>query len=198
MSNLLAYLKSKVFLKQLIISLISLLCVLWLLFKYLNIYTNHGETAEVPDFTRKSIHELDQFIIDKNVRYQIIDSIYDPNEKPGIVIRQEPEAKSLVKHNRLIYLYVTSVQPPQIEMPKLVDKSERQAVFMIESYGLKLGKIIEVKGDCNGCVLRQLYEGKVIAPGTLIKKSSKIDLEIGKKENEYISSIDTTAVEIDE
>lgn len=198
MSNLFSYLKSKVFFKHLIISLVSLLCVLWLLFKYLDIYTNHGETAEVPDFTGKSIQELDPFIIDKNVRYQIIDSIYDPNEKPGVVLRQEPDAKSLVKHNRLIYLYVTSTQPPQIEMPKLVDKSERQAVFMIESYGLKLGKVIEVKGDCNGCVLRQLHEGKVIAPGTLIKKSSKIDLEIGKKENGFISNSDTTAVEIDE
>lgn len=198
MSNLFSYLKSKVFFKHLIISLVSLFCVLWLLFKYLDIYTNHGETAEVPDFTGKTIAELDQFITDKNVRYQIIDSIYDPNEKPGVVLRQEPDAKSLVKHNRLIYLYVTSTQPPQIEMPKLVDKSERQAVFMIESYGLKLGKVTEIKGDCNGCVLRQLHEGKVIAPGTLIKKSSKIDIEIGKKENGFISNSDTTAAEIDE
>jgi beta-lactam-binding protein with PASTA domain len=198
MSNLFSYLKSKVFFKHLIISLISLFCVLWLLFKYLDIYTNHGETAEVPDFTGKTIAELDQFITDKNVRYQIIDSIYDPNEKPGVVLRQEPDAKSMVKHNRLIYLYVTSTQPPQIEMPKLVDKSERQAVFMIESYGLKLGKVTEIKGDCNGCVLKQLHEGKVIAPGTLIKKSSKIDIEIGKKENEYILNSDTTAAEIDE
>jgi eukaryotic-like serine/threonine-protein kinase len=198
MGNLFTYLKSKVFFKHLLFAIFSLIVVLWLMFRYLNTYTHHGETAEVPEFTGKSIAELDQFINGKNVRYQIIDSIYDPNEKAGIVIRQEPDAKSFVKHNRLIYLYVTSTQPPQIEMPKLVDKSVRQATFMIESYGLKVGKIIEVKGDCNGCVLRQLYNDKVIETGALIKKSSKIDLEVGKMDVGYTSTADSTEVELDE
>jgi eukaryotic-like serine/threonine-protein kinase len=198
MGNLFAYLKSRVFFKHLLISVTILLLVLWLMFKYLNIYTHHGETAEVPEFVGKKIIELDQFIEGKNVRYQIIDSIYDPNEQAGVVIRQEPDAKSFVKHNRLIYLYVTSTQAPEIEMPKLVDKSVRQATFMIESYGLNVGKIIEINGDCNGCVLRQLNNGKVISAGALIKKSSKIDLEVGKMGVIYIAPADSTEVEVDE
>ena len=88
---------------------------------------------------------IKNFIKEKNVRYTIIDSIYDPSQKAGIVIKQDPEAKTFVKHNRIIYLYVTSTQAPQISMPKLVDRSERQAVFMIESYGLKIGNIKEVR-----------------------------------------------------
>jgi beta-lactam-binding protein with PASTA domain len=104
------------------------------------------------------------------------------------VIKQDPEAKSLVKHNRIIYLYVTSTQAPQIAMPKLVDRSTRQAVFMIESYGLKVGKITEIAGDCKGCVLKQFFKGKEIVPGEAIKKGSKIDLAVGKTENDYISA----------
>lgn len=176
------------FFKHLAIAIVSLIIILWTLFKLLGVYTHHGETAEVPDFNGKAVSELDNFVSDKNVGYVIIDSIYDPKEKPGIVIKQDPEAKSLVKHNRIIYLYVTSTQAPQIAMPKLVDRSTRQAVFMIESYGLKVGKITEVAADCKGCVLQQFFKGKEIASGEAIKKGSKIDLAVGKTENEYIAA----------
>lgn len=166
--------------------------VLWVLFKLLGVYTHHGETAEVPDFKGKTISELDAFVNGKHVGYVIIDSIYDPNEKPGIVLKQDPEAKSLVKHNRIIYLYVTSTQAPQMAMPKLVDRSTRQAVFMIESYGLKVGKITEIAADCKGCVLKQYFNGKEIAPGDAIKKGSKIDLAVGKKDD-YSAPVDSTS-----
>ena len=194
MKDLFSYLKSKMFFKHLALAIISLVFVLWALFKFLGVYTHHGETAEVPDFKGKAIAELDTYVADKNVGYVIIDSVYDPKEKSGIVIKQDPEAKSLVKHNRIIYLYVTSTQAPQIAMPKLVDRSTRQAIFMIESYGLKVGKVTEIAGDCNGCVLHQFYKGKEIIPGEAIKKGSKIDLTVGKKDNNYSSApIDSTA-----
>ena len=156
MKDFFAFLKSKVFLKHFLIAVISLIVVLWILFKLLSVYTHHGETAEVPDFKGKKIAELDAFIQNTHVRYLIIDSIYDPKEKPGIVIKQDPEAKSQVKHNRMIYLYVTSTQAPQIAMPKLVDRSTRQALFMIESYGLKKGSVTEIAADCKGCVFKTI------------------------------------------
>jgi beta-lactam-binding protein with PASTA domain len=192
MKDIFGYIKSKLFLKHLLVSLVSLVVFLWILSKLLNLYTDHGKIAEVPDFKGKSIQELDAFITDKKVNYIIIDSIYNPEEKPGIVIKQDPEPKSTVKHNRTIYLYVTSLLPPQIAMPKLVDRSRRQALLMIESYGLKVGKIREVKGDCVGCVLRQLFNGKEIVPGEPIKKGSEIDLEIGKQEDRLITTADST------
>jgi len=195
MKDLFSYLKSKTFFKHLALATVSLVIVLWALFKLLGVYTHHGETAEVPDFKGKAIAELDNFVKDKNVGYTIIDSVYSPDEKPGIVIKQDPEAKSMVKHNRIIYLYVTSTQAPQMAMPKLVDRSTRQAVFMIESYGLKVGKITEIAGDCKGCVLKQYFNGKEIMPGDAIKKGSKIDLSVGKKEEDYsVMSTDSTTV----
>jgi beta-lactam-binding protein with PASTA domain len=195
MKDLFNYLKSKTFFKHLALATVSLVIVLWALFKLLGVYTHHGETAEVPDFKGKAIAELDNFVKDKNVGYTIIDSVYSPQEKPGIVIKQDPEAKSMVKHNRIIYLYVTSTQAPQMAMPKLVDRSTRQAVFMIESYGLKVGKITEIAGDCKGCVLKQYFNGKEIMPGDAIKKGSKIDLSVGKKEEDYSAmATDSSAV----
>ncbi len=194
MKDFFGYIKSKLFLKHFLLAVACLIFVLWGLFKLLGVYTHHGETAQVPDFKGKTITELDAFVTGKNIGYVIIDSIYDPKEKPGSVIKQDPEPNSLVKHNRIIYLYVTSTQAPQMAMPKLVDRSTRQAVFMIESYGLKVGKITEISGDCKGCVLKQYFNGKEIAPGEAVKKGSKIDLAVGKKEEGYSASVDSTTV----
>ncbi len=190
MKDFVAFVKSRLFIKHFLIAVVSLIVVLLLFFKFLNIYTHHGEEAIVPDFAGKQIAELDGFINGKSVRYLIIDSIYDPKQKTGIVIKQDPEAKSLVKHNRVIYLYVTSTQAPQIAMPKLVDRSTRQALFMIESYGLKKGTVTAIAANCKGCVLKQLYKGKEINAGEPVKKGSKIDLVVGKKEDVYSETED--------
>ena len=188
MKDFFLFIKSKAFFKHFAIAILSLVILLWILFKLLGIYTHHGETAIVPDFKGQFISDLDKFIEGKHIRYTIIDSVYEPQEKPGMVLKQEPEANSEVKHNRIIYLYVTSTQPPQIVMPKLVDRSTRQALFMIESYGLRQGTVTEIAADCKGCVVKQLYKGKEIMAGEPIKKGSKIDLLVGKKESDFVTT----------
>jgi beta-lactam-binding protein with PASTA domain len=133
----------------------------------------------------------------KEVSYLIIDSVYDPKEKSGMVLRQEPEAESKVKHNRTVYLYVTGMVAPQIKMPKLIDRSERQARLILVTYGLKVGTVSEKRADCNGCVLSQRVKGKEIAEGNPVKKGSVVDLVVGRKDSFYSSGADDNAVEED-
>lgn len=192
MKGFFAFIKSKQFFIHASFAFVSVLAVLWILVKMMNSYTQHGESVEVPDFKGKTIKELENFVTGKDIRFQVIDSIYAPKEKPGIVLRQDPETKTRVKRNRTVYLYVNGMQPPKLVMPKLIDRSERQAILMIESYGLKVGKITQVAGDCNGCVLGQFVKGKAIESGALVKKGTVIDITIGKKDKFVIK--DTTAV----
>lgn len=192
MKGFFAFIKSKQFLIHLALAFVTVFVVLWILVKMLSSYTQHGDSVEVPDFKGKTITELNTFITGKDVRYLIIDSIYAPKEKPGVVIRQDPETKTQVKRNRTIYLYVTGMQPPQLAMPKLIDRSERQAILMLESYGFKIGKITQVAGDCNGCVLGQFVKGKAVEPGTFVKKGTIVELTIGKKDK-FTSTADTSA-----
>lgn len=192
MGDLIKFIKTKQFFVHIGLAILSVVIVLFIWVKYLSSYTEHGEFVEVPDFSEKRITELSSFVADKEVNYLIIDSVFDPARTAGIVIKQEPSAKSKVKHNRTIYLYVTSMVPPQIAMPKLLDRSERQARLLILSYGLKPGKISTKSADCNGCVLEQMSKGKVIAAGQPINKGSVVDLIIGVKDNFY-SSGDSSA-----
>lgn len=178
--GLFQFLKSKTFLKHIIIYIVVMGLLIWSLLSWLGSTTNHGETIKVPDFTNIKIAELDKFVADKSIRYLVIDSIYDTKTKPGIVVKQEPEPNAEVKEGRTIYLYVTSILPPSIQMPKLVDCSLRQAAAMIVTYGLKLGKTKFIPDQCANCVLDQLVKGKKIERGATIPKGTVIDLVVGK------------------
>ena len=198
MKDIFAFIKTKQFLLHFGIAGLSVLIVLFCFIKYLSSYTAHGEFVEVPDFNEKKISELNGFIEGKGVNYLIIDSLFDPSREAGLVIKQDPAPKSKVKHNRNIYLYVTSMVAPQIEMPKLMDRSERQAKQMIISYGLKIGSVTTKAADCNGCVIEQLFEGKPIGPGTKVKKGSKISLIVGVRDSHGAYSTDSLAGQTNE
>lgn len=179
--SIIRFIKSKTFFKNLSIAIVSVLLLFWIVFRWLGCYTGHGETIAVPDFNNVKISDLDNFIEGKEVRYEIIDSIYDTKKPKGVVIRQEPDANTHVKRNRTIYLYVTAVMPPMVEMPKLKDRSLRQAQAMLETYGLKLKQPVTFKPDqCVNCVLDQKFKGKPIEPGTPVEKGSVIELVVGK------------------
>lgn len=182
MNTLKAYLRSKPFAINLALIIALIFILIFGTLKWLSHYTNHGDFVEVPDFKSQEVLKLDGFIEGKDVSYKIIDSIYDPGQKPGVVLRQDPDAGSKVKHNRTVYLYVTGMVPPQILMPKLIDRSERQARLIIQSYGLKTGSVKQVKADCNGCVIEQLMKGRFIEAGKAIPKGSRIDLVVGTKD----------------
>lgn len=178
--DIVQFFKSKAFFKNLALFVVLFVILCWGIMHWLASYTNHGETITVPDFTGTSIAKLDEFIKDKHIRYQVIDSLYDPKAKKGVVVRQEPEPKALVKDNRTIYLYVTSLLPPSVTMPKLIDRSLRQATAMIASCGLRLGKITHTPDECSNCVLDQLVKGRPITPGKMIPKGTVVDLVIGQ------------------
>jgi eukaryotic-like serine/threonine-protein kinase len=195
MSSFISYIRSKQFFIQLAVIIVLIVLVFFGTLRFLSSYTKHGEFVVVPDFVGKQIPELESFVTDKRVAYQIIDSIYDPAEKPGIVLRQDPEAESKVKHNRTVYLYVTGMVPPQIAMPRLIDRSERQARLIIETYGLKTGQVKEKEADCNGCILAQLVNGKEIEPGQPVKKGSVVQLVVGRKGHFFHDTADSSAAD---
>ncbi|MDE5574225.1 MAG: PASTA domain-containing protein, partial [Bacteroidales bacterium] len=66
-----------------------------------------------------------------------------------------------------------------VQMPDLKDLSLRQAEALLETYGLKVGSKTTVPSIVKGAVINQLHYGEEIEPGTLIRRGSSIDLQIG-------------------
>ncbi len=170
--------KSSSFWRHLLIASVIAFGVLWGSFALLNVYTKHGDEVVVPNFEKIYIRDLDKFLEGQDVRYEIVDSIYNLDKDKGTVVDQDPEPGSKVKPGRVIYLTVNAMLNQKVAMPNLIDLSQRQASSLLETYGLKVGALRYVEGLPP--VMKQLYKGVPIKPGTLIDKGSAIDLILGR------------------
>ncbi|MEI9808139.1 MAG: PASTA domain-containing protein [Bacteroidota bacterium] len=110
---------------------------------------------------------------------EIQDSIYVDTVKPLKVLRQVPDADEQVKVNRTVYLTINRAVPPQIEMPNLVGFSFRSAEMELKNMGLRVGDTLYESNFAKNAVLRQLYKGSLIAPGTKIRMGSVISFVLG-------------------
>jgi beta-lactam-binding protein with PASTA domain len=173
------FLTSRLFWLNLLGALIVFLIIVFAVMRWLDSYTKHGETITVPDLRGMSIEQVQRHLTSKNLRFAVLDSLYDKNQKPASVLDQNPKPGSKVKENRTIYITVNAFNPPEFKMPNLVDKSLRQAMMEIESYGLKVGELKYVPDIAQNAVLKQLVNGKEIKPGELVAKGTAIDLILG-------------------
>lgn len=77
------------------------------------IFTRHGQTRTVPGVENTSYTEAIQRLHDAGLRYEIRDSLYRDDVKPGYVIEQFPKRNSTVKPGRKVFLYINAVSPKQ-------------------------------------------------------------------------------------
>ncbi len=175
-----AYLISRIFLKNLTIA-IAVTFVLLLGSMYaIRVYTHHGESFTVPDFSGMEIGDVKNLIEQQGLAFTITDSIYTKDAKPGTVIGQVPVAGSHVKEGRMVFLTICSIEPEQVGMPKLTDISLRQAVNIMQRVGLNIGEIVYVPSEYPNLVLAQKQGGLDIPEGHKIAKGSEVDLLVGK------------------
>ncbi len=176
---MLNYIKSHPFLKHVLYIIIVTILLLWIVSLMIRSYTGFNQAVVVPDFSGKSVRELDSFSSEHNLRFEIIDSVFNTDKKKGTVISQIPLPETRVKKNRIIYLTIVTSLPERIAMPNFKDLSLRQAKSMIETYGLKMGSFNYIASEYKDAVLEQLYQNHPIKPGTPINKGSVIDLVVG-------------------
>lgn len=169
--------------KHLVIILVVVFLLLgFFFFGYLPSTTNHGETIPVPKVTGMTLPEVEDYLDDRDLRYFVADSSYNPGIKPYVILTQDPAPGARVKENRKIYISVNMKNPPIIKMPKLIDGSLKNAQMILKSYDLMVGEIKYVPDLAQNAVLKQLVKGKEIKPGDPVAKGSVVDLVVGDGE----------------
>ena len=156
--------------------------VLGFFYVYLPITTHHGETILVPKITGMKLADVEKYLDERNLSYFVDDSSYtikNPKPAPFTVLSQDPAPGEKVKEGRKIYLQVEMKNPPVIKMPKLTDGSVKNAQLILASYDLAVGQIRLVPNVFQNQVLKQLVDGKEVAPGASIAKGTRVDLEVG-------------------
>ena len=177
---LLKFLSSKEFLKQIGLALIAVVVLSFLMLKWLKYSTNHGQFVEVPQLQGKTLEVVQIELEDNDLQMVVLDSAnYNPNYPRYSVIEQLPEAGSLVKENRKIYLTLNPSGYRKVAVPKIIRRTLRQARPTLEALGFELGEITYANDIGKDEVLAIKHKGRTISPGTMLPKTSKIDLVLG-------------------
>jgi beta-lactam-binding protein with PASTA domain len=178
-----AYLKTRHFRNTILLVIASVIFVVLVAFFSLGYYTRHGTGIPVPALKGLNIDRAIAALKDQGFNVKV-DSVYVPDQEPGTVVEQDPDAGTNVKDGRTIYLTMVTQQAPNVSLPDLTTEQSiyREAVAILSNYGLKVGDTTYRSDIARDRVLEVRYNGQVIKPGTKLAKGSKLDLVLGNGE----------------
>ncbi len=156
-----------------IVLFLSLIIVLIFFFVYLPWTTNHGESITVPDLRGMKTEELEEYLTERDLRFEVQDSAFDLNLPPLSVKEQYPKAGSKVKEGRKIYVTIIAKNPRMVSMPNLKDMSLKSVEMALKRSKLQMGEMT-VKPYLAAVVLEQS-----VAAGEKVAEGSKINLVVG-------------------
>lgn len=160
----------------------TVLLFLILFFASLSWLTGHGKIQRVPSITGQNILAATKTLEDAGFDVVIQDSVFIDSLAKQAVVRQIPEAESIVKRGRTIYVTINRTVAPQVEMPNLAGFSVKSAEMYLISLGLRMGEISYKPDIARNAVLEQLLGDRPIAPGTRIPIGTVINFVLGSGE----------------
>lgn len=185
LKKLINYLISKKFLFNLVAIVLVYTVGIWALKAYLNSKTHFAEKIEVPNLIGDNQNNIAEKLENAHLTFEVLDSIYDPAKVEGTILEQDPLATEstgiYVKENRMIRIRV-SKRTQLVEMPDLVDKSQRFAESILINRNFRYKLEYQPSSEAHGAVIEQLYKGKSISPKTKLPIGSRITLIVGRDE----------------
>ncbi|PWG06437.1 PASTA domain-containing protein [Polaribacter aquimarinus] len=175
------FLKSKSFFKQILITIVGVLVLVFVLKYWLSITTNHDQKIQVPNLHKMSLEDVNKKLKDLNLDFIVIDSAsYNPDYPKKSVIEQSPEAGDFVKEKRKVYLTLNPSKYRDITIPDLNGRTKRQATSQLKAKGLNVGTNFTYVHDIGKDVVRGLrFNGKILNPGDKLPLNSIVDLVLG-------------------
>jgi len=153
--------------------------LVWLTFRWLEVHTKHGQETPVPNVVNKSVYDAVKILEDVGLEYEVDSATYDPKYRPFQVLKMSPSAGSRVKDGRAIQLRVNPRTWAPVAVPDVINKYSGLAFQRIGQVGLKVGDTIFEPSIQKDAIIRMLFKGNAVKPGTLIPRFSTIDVVVG-------------------
>ncbi|MBQ4820458.1 PASTA domain-containing protein [Aquimarina sp. MMG016] len=178
--GLFKFVYSKTFLIQVVLAVALTVILCFLALEWLDSTTNHDQRIVVPSLSKKPIDEAQALLEEKDLRLKVREdsASFNPDYPKYSIIEQNPAPGSMVKENRKIYVTLNPSGYRKIEVPNVVQQTRRQAEPLLVASGFKIGKIT-YQPNMSDQVLELRYKGKTLKPGTMLMKTSTIDLVVG-------------------
>lgn len=145
----------------------------------LGYYTHHGEGIRVPEIKGMKVSEISDILRRQGLNYEVIDSHYVSNARPGIILEQVPRGGTSVKHSRTVYLVINSMEPQKMAIPDLSDISVRQAESLLEAYGFPAPQIEYVPSPYKDLVVGARAGTRLLVAGEKLPVTTLVTLQVG-------------------
>lgn len=149
------------------------------LYFWLDHYTRHGDSVEVPDVCGLYYLDADASLAESQMRSLVIDSMYINTMSPGVVLDQVPRAGSSVKSGRTVYLTINALSPRKVTMPELKNLSYRQAEAIVKGLGLSAPQIIYWNSEYKDLVLNVMVDGRPVEAGDKLPVTARVVFSVG-------------------
>ncbi len=178
-NEIISLLTNKKFILNILGIILFLAIVLFAVFTWLGIYTNHGQKLELPDYVNQPVSESAEDAASRLFEIIVEDSVHIVGKKGGIIQIQNPPGGSLVKENRKIYVTITKHTADKVKLSDMRFFGEEydQIVAQLKSRNIYT-KVKEERFDhlTQNSVLEVWHKGKMV----INRKKSAKDLIIDK------------------
>ncbi len=172
--------------------------ILFVVFQWLKVYTNHGQEIELPSYIGQLYADAKEDASDKSFELIVNDSLHIVGKRGGEIISQNPNQGALVKENRKIYVditkYTADTYSLKDDIPTMYGQEYERTKGKLAN--LQITSAIKSKkadkGEPNH-ILEVWYEGELIygqngpKPGVKIRKGSQLDFVVSKSTGEEVS-----------
>lgn len=179
MKKILQFIWGNLIIRNILFMTIAGIVLLWGILHWLDTYTRHGVAIVVPDVRSMQVIDAQPILESKSLRFEVVDSVYNEQAKPGAIVEQIPEADSKVKENRIIFLTVNARNRQMIAIPDVEELSQRQAVAMLTANGFVVDSVLYVDYEYKDLVLNVKYKNRTITSGEKLAKGSHLTVLVG-------------------
>lgn len=179
MKNLLKFLTSKTFFKNLLFIILFFILCIFLVMMWLRFYTNHGQKIALPSYEGYTVSKALDDADDKSFEIIIKDSIHVVGKPGGIILNQNPIAGAKVKEGRKIYVTTTKFKADTYkisDLPKLYGSEYNQKKADLSRFKIKSSiKSTQYDPGEPNHILEVYYKGKKIVDKDGIKSDVTIE-----------------------
>lgn len=164
-------------------------------FRWIDSYTEHGVAIVVPDITGMQEEEAVGVLAQHHLVGVVDEHTYVKGIPVGEIINQRPIGNAKVKRGRKIYLTVSSGNQPMIAVPDIADNSSlRQAESRLRAAGFKLAPNDTIEGELDW-VYGVRYKGRELQGEELVPEGAELTLVIGGGNQEDADTLGVVSVE---
>lgn len=175
---------------------VVLLAVLALNYLVMPDYTRHDAAITVPRVTDLPYPQAEEILREYGLHVEQESQRFDPGTPRDYVVDQVPEAETLVKPGRRVYVTVNSGVAPTVTVPRLEGFSPREAGNQLRAVGLRLA---DVRADSIPHPYQNTVTRQQPPPGTTLPAGESVTIWVSTGPGEeWVMVPDVAGMTVDE